>query len=320
MSELEYRPCPLCRSEETEKFLRAPDRFALAEGEAYTLQRCLNCGMIFLNPRPYEADSGRYYQHAEYLPFASVASPRSLMEKLYAALRRVNLYWKKRLITRFHDRGIMLDAGCGTGELLAFMRARGWEVHGLERDAAAAEWGRVHLQLPIQTGSIDEIADTPEAYDVITMWHVLEHVYDPSATLRTLARLLKKEGVLIVAVPNIAGVDAKFYRQHWIALDVPRHVNHFSLSSLARCATQQGFTLRWWQQLPLDAFFNALLSERLQAAQLQSPAWLMPLRLLRAGVLALVSLVAGSHTPFTSAPAGATLVAVFEKASKQAHA
>lgn len=313
---LEHRSCPLCQADEAENYLRAPDRFALAEGEAYTLQRCRRCGMIYLNPRPFEADSGRYYQHAEYLPFASVASPRSLMEKLYAALRRVNLQWKKRLITRFRDRGTMLDAGCGTGELLAFMRARGWQVRGLERDAAAAEWGRTHLQLPIQTGSIDAIADTPETYDVITMWHVLEHVYDPAAALRTLARLLKKEGVLIVAVPNIAGVDAKFYQQHWIALDVPRHVNHFSLSSLARCAAQQGFTLRRWQQLPLDAFFNALLSERLQAAHLQSPAWLMPLRLLRAGALALASLLAGSRTPFTSAPAGATLVAVFEKASK----
>lgn len=271
--------------------------------------------MVYLSPRPAEADSGRYYQHAEYLPFASVAAPRSFIERLYAALRQANLRWKKNLIERFAAPGDLLDAGCGTGELLAFMREAGWRVRGLERDANAAEWGRKNLQLEIQSGSIDTLAHSLQQYDVITMWHVLEHIYDPNAALHLLFQCLKKGGVLIVAVPNLASCDAKFYHRHWIALDVPRHVNHYTLPTLAQCATQQGFTLRWWQQLPLDAFFNTLMSERLQAASFKSPAWLWPLRIARAGMITLASLLGGCRTPFTSGRAGATLVAVFEKSN-----
>ncbi len=316
MSELEYCNCPLCGSEQAENYLIAPNRFALAEGQSYTLQRCRRCSMIYLNPRPRETDSGRCYQHAEYLPFASVAAPRTSLEKLYAALRLVNLRWKKNLITRFHGRGSLLDVGCGTGELLAFMHEAGWQVRGLERDAAAAEWGRSSLQLPIQTGSVSELKGDAAEYDVITMWHVLEHVYDPRAALQILRQRLKNDGVLIVAVPNIAGVDAKFYREHWIALDAPRHVNHFSLETLTLCAAQQGFTLSWWQQLPLDAFFNTVMSERLQAESNASSRWLWPFRLLRAGCAALATLIAGGNSPFVTERGGATIVAVFRKAEK----
>lgn len=307
--------CPLCQADEAEKYLTAPDRFAKAEGEVYALQRCRRCGMVYLDPRPAEAESGAYYQHAEYLPFASVAAPRSFIEKLYAVLRQANLRWKKNLIERFAARGDLLDVGCGTGELLAFMRTRGWRVRGLERDANAANWGRNNLQLEIQIGSVAALAHTPHEYDVITMWHVLEHIYDPGAALGLLSQRLKKDGVLIVAVPNLASLDARFYRAHWIALDAPRHVNHFTLSTLAQCAARQGFRLRWRQQLPLDAFFNAFMSERLRAEGSQAPAWLWPLRLLRAGVTACASLLGGCHTPFTSGQAGATLVAVFEKSN-----
>ncbi|MEK7727332.1 MAG: class I SAM-dependent methyltransferase [candidate division KSB1 bacterium] len=313
---LEHRACPLCSTEQAENFIVVPDRFALAQGETYALQRCGSCGMIFLNPRPPEAESGRYYQHEEYLPFASVGAPRSITERLYTLLRRVNLRWKKKLLARFHQTGALLDVGCGTGEFLACMRAAGWQVRGLEREAKAAAWGRKQLQLDIQTGSTDDLQNEPQKYNVITMWHVLEHVYDPRAALRLLAKLLREDGVLIVAVPNIASLDAKFYREHWIALDAPRHVNHFTLTTLNRAAAAQGLVLHWWQQLPLDAFFNALMSERLQTSCNKSPAWLMPFRLLRAGMIAAASLAAGIHSPFTSAKHGATIVAVFKKAKR----
>ncbi len=274
--------------------------------------------MIYLNPRPREADSGRYYQHAEYLPFSSATSSPALMQKLYAVLRRLNLRWKKNLLARFHRRGALLDVGCGTGEFLAYMRDAGWQVQGVERDAAAADYGRMQLQLPIQTGSASALQSESKLFHVITMWHVLEHVYDLHGALNLLAQRLHEDGVLIIAVPNIAGIDAKFYREHWIALDVPRHVNHFSLLTLARAAAAHRLDLLWWQQLPLDAFFNTLMSERLQAACKHSPVWLLPFRLLRAGLVACASLLAGNHSPFASSNKGATIVAVFQKMKKPA--
>lgn len=313
MSQLEYCPCPLCYSHQAENYLLAPDRFALAEEETYSLQRCLQCGMIYLNPRPREEESGRFYQHAEYLPFASTTGAQSLTEKLYAALRRLNLRWKRNLLSRFHHGGALLDVGCGTGEFLAFMHEAGWQVRGLERDAHAAEYGREHLGLAIQTGSVNDLPNEAQRYAVITMWHVLEHIYDFHAALKLLASRLQDDGVLIVAVPNIASFDAKFYREHWIALDAPRHVNHFSLTTLASAAAAHQLHLLWWQQLPLDAFFNAMMSERLQAVRHHCSSLLLPFRLLRAGCVACASLLAGSRTPFGSAQSGATIVAVLRK-------
>ncbi|MGH7492084.1 MAG: class I SAM-dependent methyltransferase, partial [bacterium] len=223
------------------------------------------------------------------------------------------LSWKRKLLSRFCATGSLLDAGCGTGEFLNEMRRAGWKVHGLERDAAASAWAREHLELPVDTGSLHDLDSIHSSFDAITLWHVLEHLYDPRTALEILNRRLEAKGFLVVAVPNAAALDARIYRQNWIALDAPRHVNHFTLETLAGCAHLAGFTLRWWQQLPLDAFFNTLMSEKLAAEIKRAGTWEWPFRFLRAGMVAGLSLVGGSHNPFSSKFRGATIVAVFQK-------
>jgi 2-polyprenyl-3-methyl-5-hydroxy-6-metoxy-1,4-benzoquinol methylase len=289
--------------------------------------------MVYLNPRPREVGSSRFYEHAEYLPFASLTPNRSLTARLYDLLRRANLSWKRRVITKFWQsakgdlppapsfhqkpsneyRGNLLDVGCGTGEFLVAMKAAGWQVEGLERDERAAAWAREHQQLAISTGSVEQLNASTQQYDIVTLWHVLEHLYNPGRALEIIAQRLRENGVLLIAVPNIAGIDARIYKSNWVALDAPRHVNHFSLDTLARLGSKHGLTLRWWRQLPLDAFFNSLMSEKL-AAQRRSRRWfLWPLRLVRAPLVALASLIGGSHTPFSYAAFGASLVCFFEK-------
>jgi 2-polyprenyl-3-methyl-5-hydroxy-6-metoxy-1,4-benzoquinol methylase len=278
--------------------------------------------MVYLNPRPSEADSGRFYEHDEYLPFTSLVPNRSLLARLYDLLRRTNLNWKRRIITKFWQstKGDLpfatchlLDVGCGTGEFLATMKAAGWQVQGLERDERAAVWASEHHQIAISTGSVEQLSVSTQQYDVISLWHVLEHLYDPGQALEIIARRLQENGVLLIAVPNIAGLDARIYKSNWVALDAPRHVNHFSLDTLARLGSKHGFTLRWWRQLPLDAFFNALMSEKLAAQRRPGRWFLWPLRLVRAPLVALASLIGGSHTPFSYAAFGASLVGFFEK-------
>ncbi len=291
--------------------MRVADRFALAEGPAYDLQRCRVCGMIYLNPRPAEANSGRYYQHEAYLPFASLAARPTATQKLYDYLRQINLRWKRRVLSHFCARGMLLDVGCGTGEFLAFMRASGWQVRGLERDPAAADWGRRHFQLEIETGSVQDLK-TESPCDVITLWHVLEHLYSPKAALQHLRNQLAEHGLLIIAAPHVESVDAAVYGRDWIALDVPRHVNHFTLPALQRLAETCGFRLRACRQLPLDAFFNAMMSEQLQAQARKSRSWFLPLRVVRAAAVSAASLVAGSRF-FPGRFRGATLVAVLQK-------
>jgi 2-polyprenyl-3-methyl-5-hydroxy-6-metoxy-1,4-benzoquinol methylase len=313
LTHLEHCPCPLCRGNTPDLYLRAPDRFDLAGGEIYQLQRCRQWGMIYLNPRPTETASARFYQNESYLPFASANAPRTMLVRVYDLLRRYNLRWKRKLLSRFCATGSLLDAGCGTGEFMDEMRRVGWKVHGLERDAAASAWAREHLHLPVDTGSLQDLESMHFSFDAVTLWHVLEHLYDPRTALELLHRRLNEQGVLVVAVPNAAALDAKIYRQNWIALDAPRHVNHFTIETLAGCAQLAGFALRWRQQLPLDAFFNTLMSEKLVAEIKRAGEWEWPFRLLRAGVVACLSLLGGSPNPFSTHFRGATIVAVFQK-------
>ncbi len=332
--------CPLCGAERFDLYCEAPDRFQPQTGLLYKIQRCRQCGMIYLNPRPAEKESGQFYEHADYLPFASLAGNGSLTARLYGFLRRVNLRWKRRVITDFWQRTKnkereanqhvqfaachLLDVGCGTGEFLVEMKnagrseaLAGWQVEGLERNERAAAWASEQHKISISAGNVEQLAGSTQQYDLITMWHVLEHLYEPGQALDILAKRLRDDGWLLIAVPNVAGLDARVYKSNWVALDAPRHVNHFSLETLSRLASKHGLTLRWWRQLPLDAFFNALMSEKL-AAQRRSKRWfLWPLRLLRAFGVAFLSFIGGSHTPFSYASYGASLVCFFEKVKRK---
>lgn len=320
MAELEQTTCPLCGNNRTELYCEAPDRFSPQAGLLYALQRCLQCSLIYLNPRPREEDSVRYYEHADYLPFASLSptSRSTLTARLYELLRRINLRWKRRVITKFRppanvQTSHLLDLGCGTGEFLATMKVAGWQVRGIERDPRAAAWAREQAQLPVLTGGIEVLQTIDQRYDVITLWHVLEHLYHPGVALAIIAKHLRENGWLLVAVPNIASIDARIYKQNWVALDAPRHLAQFSLETLGRLASKHGLTLRWWRQLPMDALFNALMSEWLAAGRRPGKWLLWPLRLVRVILVAAASLIGGSHTPFTYAAYGASLVCFFEK-------
>jgi len=334
LSDFETASCPLCGGERSGLFHAAPDRFAPQSDSLYKIQRCLQCNMIYLNPRPREEKSGRFYEHADYLPFTGLTSSPSLFARVYELFRRANLRWKRRVVTEFlqrtsgnlplaptllpsdlqkEGRGHLLDVGCGTGEFLAEMKTAGWQVEGLERDERAAKWATEHYLIPVTAGRVEQRADSTQQYDLITMWHVLEHLYHPGQALEILARRLRHNGCLLIAVPNIAGVDARVYKSNWVALDAPRHVNHFSLETLGRLASKHGLTLRWWRQLPLDAFFNTLMSEKLAAQRRRGRFYLWPLRLLRAFGVACASYIGGSHTPFSYASYGASLVCFFEK-------
>jgi len=312
---LETVICPLCDGNDAEPWLRCVDPAASRNDTKWYLQRCKSCNMIFLNPRPTEAASSVFYDQAEYLPFSSAAGQQSLLSRVYAAARRYNLKWKRNVVSKIHRHGRLLDVGCGTGEFLQKMQQAGWEVRGVERDPSAAQFAREHLQLKVITGGVEMLEQLHEKFEVITLWHVLEHLYQPKETLQKLKSMMSDEGVLIIAVPNVGGIDAKNYGEHWVALDVPRHVQHFTLSTLQEMAARAGLKLLRSQQLPLDAFFNTLMSERRQASLTHSPFLSWPLRMARSFFAAVSSLVAGGRMA-SGGSLGATIIACFVKAEK----
>lgn len=281
------------------------------------LQRCAECDLIYLNPRPTEEASVAFYENLEYLPFSSTSGNQTALTRLYGGLRRYNLKWKRRRITAVHQKGRLLDVGCGTGEFLSEMRNAGWKVAGIERDNEASKFARHTLQLEVISGGAEAVNEIHGKFDIITLWHVLEHLYQPKAALECLGQRLSKDGMIVAAVPNIVSIDFKFYRDNWIALDAPRHVQHFSVKTLQALAATTGLDLVRWHQLPLDAFFNTLMSEvRISKQEGISQFWglLWPLRAFRSLLVATCSLLGGDRF-FFSGTRGATIVAYFRNPS-----
>ena len=140
--------------------------------------------------------------------------------------------------------GRVLDIGCGRGFLLRAFQRRGWEVQGTELSEGAAQYARVQLQLPVQTGSLEELRLAGDQFDAAVMWHVMEHVPNPRAIVVEVHRLLKPGGIFMVAVPDFGSPEARLARDKWFHLDVPRHVTHFTHETLRDALTAAGFQVR----------------------------------------------------------------------------
>jgi len=293
--------------------LTVADRFDSIPGQEYRLVKCKRCGLVYLNPRPAEPASKKFYAHPEYAPFISTREPGTVTERLYVKLRRYNNRWKRKQIEKVvPQKGKILDVGCGTGEFLAEMHQAGWEARGVEPDAAAVAHAIEQFKLRVYVGSLTAVPNVPESYDVVSMWHVLEHLYAPHQAIQRVRDLLKKNGVLVIAVPNVESLDRKLYSRNWIAFDAPRHVQHFSLKSLRMLCEMHKFELIRYRGLPLDSFFNALMSEQQQAKHSRRllPG---PLRMLRAGIVAEATLLAGAAAKLRKNYYGSTLLTFWRK-------
>jgi SAM-dependent methyltransferase len=137
-----------------------------------------------------------------------------------------------------------LDVGCGPGWLLDNMRRRGWQARGTERSAGAAQQARDVLGLDVRAQELDELIAEGVRYDAIVLWHVAEHVHDPPATLREIANLLRPGGALMISVPNFGSPEARIGKDGWFHLDVPRHLFHFTPSTLTALLAQAGLEVR----------------------------------------------------------------------------
>ena len=276
--------CPICGSSEKTSCYEFSDTFG-----SYSLVSCKSCNMNYLNPRPTYDTIGVYYDSSNYTPFLSSGKKENLFNRVYRSVRNYSVAWKRRKIEKFIMKGSVLDIGCGTGEFLNEMRANGWAVMGLEPSEDASEFARRELKLDVMTGFIDEtFAHSIHAnFDVITLWHVLEHVHEPKEALTLIAKKMADAGLLMIAVPNIASLDARIYRKDWIALDVPRHLLHFAPETMEKLVKESGMMIIKKHQMPLDTVFNSLMSE-IRVIR-RSPKWLLPLFLIRLSVTIICS-------------------------------
>lgn len=219
--------------------------------------------MLYLNPRP-DADSiGVFYAASEYDPFLSSRERNTLFARLYRIARKLSVRRKAERVTRdLKTRARTLDVGCATGELMVELRQRGFDAMGVEPDPDAAEFARKHYGLSVRTGSIHDIPDDAGLFDLISFWHVLEHVHDLKGVLRRARELLTPSGKLAIAVPNPLSADARAYGTNWVAWDTPRHLYHFEPRVMLNLLSKSGFSPKRAGAVAFDAFYHCLLSEK----------------------------------------------------------
>lgn len=246
--------------------------------ETFTIQQCAGCGFQFTNPRPDAASIGKYYESDAYVSHNSAA--QGLVNRVYKAARYFTVRRKVALITRLNagQKGRLLDYGCGTGHFLAGAKRAGWQVAGLEPNDRARADAAARVGQPILEATA--LASLPAgSFDLITLWHVLEHVHTLQETLHQLVAALKPGGKLLIAVPNAESLDAQHYRQHWASYDVPRHLYHFVPATMRRLLASHGLRLATTLPMPLDAYYISMLSERNLASERAGG----PLTVLKAG-------------------------------------
>ena len=256
--------CPVCGSSKFDPFIPGKDFFLT--GEAFDIVKCHECGFRFTNPRPKSEDLGKYYESTDYISHSD--SRKGLFASVYQLVRKYTLSRKLALISKFQQNGEILDIGCATGQFLNYMAEHGWSATGIEPDEktrahAISEYGL--KVFPEEQLNILE----KSSFDVITMWHVLEHVSELNARMEQLKNLLKPQGTLIIAVPNCNAYDAKIYGEFWAGYDLPRHLYHFAKEDMKLLLENHEFTIVNILPMRFDAFYVSLLSEKYKSGKMR---------------------------------------------------
>ena len=229
-------------------------------GEVFELVKNETFGFLETIPQPDLEKLPEYYKSDDYISHTD--SNRNLFERTYHIIKKMALRRKLSLINSFSkQKGTLLDVGCGTGDFLEFSKQKGWRVVGIEpNDEARAIANKKTNNSVYKTNHLLNLEN--HSFDIITLWHVLEHLPNLEEHIAEFKRLLKPNGTLIIAVPNYKSYDAKIYKTYWAAFDVPRHLWHFSKESIK--ILMETFKMNVVKMYPMqfDAFYVSLLSEK----------------------------------------------------------
>ena len=225
--------------------------------EEFTIVSCETTNFLFTNPRPKEKDISKYYDFEDYISHSN--KKNDFISKLYQVVRSFSIKRKYKLISKLIRSKKILDVGSGTGEFLSYMKIKRFDTYGVEIAKKARELSIKNHGLFVKE-SMSSLKE--KNFDIITMWHVLEHVYDLDGYMKKIKSLLNDKGIVIIAVPNHKCFDQKFYGKHWAGWDVPLHLWHFDKESMQKLSKKHNFVISSIYPLYFDSFYVSLLSSK----------------------------------------------------------
>ena len=256
--------CPICHSIEFTSLTTCIDY--TVSHEKYQIITCTNCHLTLTSPRPTDENLGHYYLSDTYISHSNKAS--TIIDRLYLITRKFTIRWKVNLIRKYtleKNEIPLLDYGCGTGEFLKSCQDAGFIISGVEPSKTARDKSSATNHVKIHP-SIEELEG--QIFKVITLWHVLEHISEFEKIIQDLRTKLDSDGIMLIAVPNYKSFDAQHYKENWAAFDVPRHLWHFSMTTMKALLHKNQLTLIDICGMKMDAFYVSMLSEKYKSGNL----------------------------------------------------
>lgn len=250
--------CPVCDSVIGEIVFRCIDHSVT--GAVFDIIRCKSCDYAQTFPLPNESEIEKYYETDSYISHSETRN--GIVNKLYLLIRWFNVKAKFKIVKHVAgNRNNLLDVGCGTGFFLAYCKKHSWNITGIEKSAVARKKAEERINAPVYD-SISTV--TEKKFDVITLWHVFEHLFDINKSFEQLKSMLTPNGFIVFALPNKCSMDAGIYGSNWAAFDVPRHLSHFSPMSVKLLAEKHGMVVKKIIPMKFDAYYVSILSERIR--------------------------------------------------------
>ncbi|QTY26511.1 class I SAM-dependent methyltransferase [Flavobacterium sp. CS20] len=245
--------------------------------ETFEVKPSKHKGILQTFPQPSEKDLPKYYDSPKYISHQTQA--KSFKDKIYQKVKSFMIDKKKKMVLKHHQQGNILDIGAGTGEFLDAFDHSLWTKFSIEPSKK--------LQSNLSKKGINLVNDLEQfdgqSFEVITLWHSLEHIPDLELTVKQLRRILKPNGVLFIAVPNHKSYDAQYYDKYWVAWDVPRHLWHFSKLGMTSIFSKHNFNCIKDRGMFFDAFYVSMLSTQYQPkSNLLTAFWVASLSNLKA--------------------------------------
>lgn len=247
--------CVLCNSNDYEMLMETKDfRYRLTD-DLFNVVKCRNCGLVYLNPRPEKNELEKFY------PADYYNKTFGEFEKLFCNFL---IQPKVNEIKKQKKKGRILDIGCGAGDFLSVFSSDEWELYGIEPNPLGYTLTNQRIKINILNRKLIECEFPKKFFDVITLWHVLEHIYNPNEELQEIGRILKKDGILVISVPNVNGLGFKLGKKYWIHLDSPRHLYHYDPETIKKLLNKNGFEIFKitfpFFEFPLDLYHSLINS------------------------------------------------------------